>query len=307
MADSFIVDVEDILGKIPGLVARLADVPRSRDIQCMLVPRGNDILAKPRFQPPSTLIDAALKHDFLEIREKILDFYQEYCPHRDIAWIEEILHPNSDPGTNKSGILFLLENDVWGCSDVYGDYLVENQGENKYGIYYWRRDQARNTLAEFKEYESEDAIKQFVIEDALDQLKRACEARWARIIQDINDCRFEYEQIITKYGQFKPKQTLKATFSKGKRLVPINLFLACLSLGYVAEMWIKEKLHDYRLKFCMAITKASNQGTISTAQAALLNDIKKEYNLAKHDANHVINAKKIEELYLKYELVIGIS
>ncbi len=126
-----------------GLFFQLKTIPATRVMVYREELVNNHRIGKPRFDPPVYLWPPTLLIQFRNHLEMLWLFFDRHSYWFDDA-IRPILEYDTRRLSNKS-MVYLLEHDVWGAPEVYGDYLIEPLNEG-FHVSYYRRDVRRRTF-----------------------------------------------------------------------------------------------------------------------------------------------------------------
>jgi len=272
------------------LYNNLSNIPSEREIEFHNEFEGERWFGKPRYKQPKFQWDEQL---FIELRDhlqEIWNFFERYN-----YWLDETVLPLIESGsrrTSKKSIIFLLENDVWNTTEVYGKYLIEKGVEKTIISYYRFATKIKETSIDIVE---DKHIGEWICNDAITQIKKQFKSLWSRLETEINVC------IKEEYTK-KPRVYLTNEYLKEQyKIIKYNLKdwpeASLLCLGRICELWLlsllKKKHKNYHESL---INHAKKEGLIDKNQVILLFKVKSNYDYLKHKLYYQIDAGLVNEL-----------
>jgi len=279
-----------VLSKHSELYNKLIKIPDERKVEFREEFEGKKWFGKPRYIQPKYQWDAQL---FTELRNHLQEIWNFF--ERSNYWLDETVLPLIESGsrrTSKKSIIFLLENDVWNTTEVYGKYLIEEDVEET-SISYYRFGNKIKVIC-IKTIDNKQ-IKEWVCDDAKRQIKDQFAFLWSKLETEIKVC------INETYSK-KPKRYLSnEDLKKQCEIIKKNSKdwpeASLLSLGRVCELWLlillKKKHKNYHESL---ISHAKNASFIDKNQALLLFKIKNNYDYLKHKLYYQIDAGLVNDL-----------
>jgi len=283
------------------LYSGLIKIPDKRQIEFREEFTDGKWFGKPRFRRPKYKWE---KEQFKNIRNHLQDiwnFFEKYN-----YWFDETVLPliesNSRRVSQKS-IIFLLENDIWNTTEVYGKYLIERVQDTIFISYY-----RFNTKINKNEIETFDKqyIKEWICKDAIKQIKEHFTFLWSKLETEIRVC---MEENYSK----KPKITLTTEYLKTQFDLTIRISkdwpeASLLSLGRICELWLLFSLgKKHKGYYEDLIKKAEMRSIINENQGKLLYKIKHHYNYLKHKTYYQVEKDLLDELINQFSDMIRIS
>ncbi len=269
----------------------LVKVPWNRKMHV----RWDGDIAKPRFEQPYQPLDSLT--EVLMHLQNVWDFLSRYNYYFDEKVIS-FIHRDTRR-SDKSSVIFLLEHDVWETDEVYGDYLIEQEG-SILKISYYRREQKRKTQT--IPLLKGEVLNEWIMNDARKQIQDAFLTKWKLLELEIQTCieglhlRPTSEPLTNKELLFQLEQ--------GERLVETSPEIAMLVLGRVAELWgilalgQKEKKPNQFL-----LDELQKAGKIDDHQKKLLNGIRILYNSVKHKTDFWLETQDVKIRYLQFRKI----
>lgn len=283
-----------LLIKHSKLYKKLEFIPNEREIEFREEFIDGKWFGKPRFIRPKYQWDELLFTELRNYLQEIWIFFEKYN-----YWLDETILPlieaNSRRTSSKS-IIFLLENDVWNTSEVYGRYLIE-KGTKKTVISYYRFDTTinKNTL----DINDENQIKKWVCNDAKEQIKLQFFSLWSRLENEIKVC--IAEEYSKKPRIYLTDENLKKQYEMVKNDLKSLPEASLLCLGRFCELWLLILLNQKHKKYQEnLIDQAHKEHKINMNQVRLLYKIKRNYNHLKHKLYYQIDIGLINELVSQF-------
>lgn len=282
---------EEILERHRELQESLAEIQWTRE---MTVNWDGD-RAKPRFEQPYRPLDDLT--EVLQHLQNIWDFLSRYNYYFDEKVISFFYKDTRR--SDKSSVIFLLEHDVWETDEVYGDYLIEREG-NSLNVSYYRREQRRRTRT-IPLLEG-DKLNDWLMEDARKQIREAFLVKWSLLELEIETC-IEGLHLRPVEDPLTDKELLEQ-LEEGERLVDTSPEIAMLVLGRVAELWgllalgQEQKRENQRL-----LDELRKSGKIDCHQKKQLNKIRILYNSVKHKVDFRSETDEVRDCYRQFRKV----
>ena len=251
-------------------------------------------IGKPRFDPPKARLPMKLDQELFNFLSK-LKLYFQYCNY-EFGILIKVLLDTKQSRESKLSPIFLIENDVWCTDNVYGDYLIVN--ENDISVFYYRRKQKRKEVSVNKK-----DLKGSIISNTKKQMVTQFNYIW-------NYLRNEIELAGEKKNFssiFTTKNNLIKQFKLVEPIFEFNINLGLLYLGQSLEMMLKkiDKKSKNTVPVHKLIEKQFNEGNLTKAEYNTLNQIRKNYNKAKHDTNFEIDKELVINLKNKFKLILS--
>jgi len=254
------IDGEQILNEHDKIFSLLLSIPKNRILTYREDIENGCLIGKPRFKEkffnwPSDLL--VKFHDHLQ---ELWNFFSRYSYWFDKS-IKEMLAFDERIMSGKS-VKYLLERDVWETAEVFGAYLIENKKDNTIISYY--RFQSKIKSFKFPALSYEER-KQFVINDAIDQIQLQFSYMWERLRTEIEVCREE------KYHKYPPIK-LKNNYLNEQIKIIQEFSSDCpeaslLLLGRLSELWLLNALKYKRTRHRKLVDEASKRSILRQADA----------------------------------------
>ncbi len=276
------------------LLPLLKAIPASREMLYREEEADGHRIGKPRFNPPEYLWPSSLQTKVHDHLERVWRYFDHHSYWFDDA-IRPILEYDSRRLSNKS-VVFLLEHDVWGAPEVYGDYLIEPL-DGGFQVSYYRRNARRRTFE--VPPTPGDSLEDWIKRDAVRQVTNHFVYLWTKL-------RGEIEACIEEEFHPPPRVPLDAAYLSSQYIKTQEITqtfpeAALLSLGRLAELWlmltlgITSKGPDEDL-----IRMAYINAVIDESQGKFLRRIRTAYNHLKHDPTHRVQAEFVAELVVQF-------
>jgi hypothetical protein len=288
-----ITQITELLSEHDELGRILAEIPDIRKMSYVEEVKDDQKFGKPRFNPPSYLINPDLELRVTSYIDALKLFFnsRNYLIRDDF----DILFDAKQLHKNKYSPLFLLENDVWNTDAVYGLYLIENMNNN-IEIYYYRRNQKRLKL----EYDGSE-IHEFIIQDARNQIKREFCFLWDQLNKEIQIADELHRLTSVKLTGMDLNKLLKTS----KFLVETNTIAACLMLGRGIEMLCRIVIRkNNRHKLAQMLKILKNNKIVSDEDYDNLDRIRIVYNNTKHTLNYEVDPDEINHLWSEFSCIV---
>lgn len=300
----FIVNTNHILSEIKDIEKKLAKLPLNRTIEChppLQGIRDKEFVVKPRFNPRNMPLNTEVKKNYIKMKENIISHFEKFVSHRNFAVLWEILCTEPNTPTYNKSIIRLLEGDVWGNPNVYGDYLVKKaENENQYCIFNTRHGQIQRNVTLNEVFDTSEGLEQFIKQDALKQIQIELRRMITVLQQEILACQIEFEELKMRYASYKPKSTLWETFWDGRKQLQSNLYIATFVLGFIAEKWLRSYVLQINNTFSYLpemIYQALIKKLISPEVGQILSDVQVRYTSLKHNPSFQPDFQKALRLY----------
>ncbi len=290
---------EKLLSTHSKLYSRLIMIPDKREIEFREEFEDGKWFGKPRFKKPKFKWDKHLLKDLRNHIQDMWNFFEYYN-----YWLDNtilVLIDSKTRRSSKKSIIFLLENNIWNTTEVYGKYLIEKE-EDSIFVSYYRFDTKINENEINTVNDTE--IKDWILVDAIKQIKQQFTFLWSKLETEIRIC---MEEEYTK----KPKVSLTTDYLIKQLDLTITLSkdwpeASLLSLGRICELWLllalRKEHKDYHEDL---IRKAEMRGIISKHQGKLLHKIKRNYDYLKHKTYYRSERNFVGELIEQFTNLIN--
>jgi len=290
----------NLLERHDSLFTQLLQIPNQRGMVYREEIIDDRRLGKPRFDPPQFSWDVDLLTSFRDHLQAIWNFLQAHSYWFDPS-IKALLERESRR-ESKASIIFLLERDVWGTEEVFGDYLIE-EFSNRIQVSYFRREQRRKTheLGVI----TDDELKEWILEDAKRQIKDQFTYLWDKLKTEIQTC---IEERFHKLpSTIVTRDDIITQFESCEQIKSISPEACLLQLGRVAEWWLLLALgYKYRSDYQDLIRLGETSGILNKNQSRLFVEIRSSYNSLKHDTRFLLEPSVLDGLLDKFEKFINV-
>ena len=281
---------KSLLDNHKKLYEQLIEIPERREMIYFEEMKEGVRFGNPRFKNPKYQWITRLLIDVRDHLQNIWNFFSKYS-----YWFDDTLIPllNTDERRiSKKSIIFLLEEDVWCTDEVYGRYLIE---ENQDGITisYSRRERKMPQISLKSKDGSE--IKDWICEDAKNQIRNQFKFLWGKIETEIEVC---IDEIFHK----QPKLTLKLDYLKNQLEKTHAIYeqwaeAGLLNLGRIIELWLLTCLGKKNASRDVDIIREAQIAEVLDKHGVkLLRNIRTNYNNLKHKTYYKIEIEDIKAM-----------